>query len=149
MPTSAGAIRAQQSRWEGGRADLLRDWTVPLVATGMRRRDPVRLHAWFELLVAPQSMLVLLHLGFGVTALVARTRWLRRLAALDGALQAVFVLGGLRLTRAPRSVYRALVGAPVLIVQKVRLLSGLLVKGAPRTWERTPRDEVHRPPDRA
>jgi hypothetical protein len=149
MPTSAGAIRSQQSRWEGGRADLLRDWTVPLVATGARRRDPVRLHAWLELLVAPQSVLVLLHLGFGVLALVARARWLRRLAVLDGALQTAFVLGGLRLTRAPRSVYRALLGAPVLIVQKVCLLSGLLVKGAPRTWERTPRDEVHAPRDQA
>jgi glycosyltransferase involved in cell wall biosynthesis len=142
MPTSEGAIRAQHSRWEGGRADLLRDWTVPLVAAGTRRRDAVRLHAWLELLVPPQSVLVLMHLGFGVLAVATRAPWLRRLAALDATLQTVFVLGGLRLTRAPRSVYRALFGAPLLIAQKIRLLSGLLVKGAPRTWERTPRDEV-------
>jgi cellulose synthase/poly-beta-1,6-N-acetylglucosamine synthase-like glycosyltransferase len=142
MPTGAAAIQAQQSRWEGGRMSLLRAWTAPLLATGTRRRDAVRLHAWFELLVPPQSVLALLHVAFGLLAVAARGRRRRRLAALAAACQAIFVLGGLRVTRAPRSVYRALAHAPVLVVQKIQILSRLAVKGAPRSWERTARDEV-------
>ena len=65
MPTTARASRAQQSRWEGGRGDLLRTWSRPLLTgRGLRRRDPVRLHAWLELLIPPQSLLALRHLVF-------------------------------------------------------------------------------------
>jgi hypothetical protein len=99
----------------------------------------VRVHAWLELLVPPQSVLALLHVALGVLALATRARVLRRYAAVAAALQAMFVLGGLRLTRAPRLVYRALVHTPVLVAQKLGILARLLVKGAPRSWERTPR----------
>jgi hypothetical protein len=139
MPTGARASRAQQSRWEGGRIDLVRNWTKPLLTGGLRRRDPVRLHAWLELLVPPQSLLALGHVGLGAIAIGARSPVARRIAALDAALQAVFVLGGLRLTRAPAPVYRALGAAPLLVVQKLGILGRLLARGAPRTWERTPR----------
>jgi hypothetical protein len=139
MPTGARASRAQQSRWEGGRIDLVRHWTKPLLRGGLSQRDPVRLHAWLELLVPPQSLLALGHAGLGVIAVAARSPLARRIAALDAALQAVFVLGGLRLTRAPAPVYRALGAAPLLVVQKLGILGRLLARGAPRTWERTPR----------
>jgi glycosyltransferase involved in cell wall biosynthesis len=142
MPTSDQASRAQQARWEGGRIDLLRTWTRPLLASSLRRRDPVRLHAWLELLVPPQSLLALMHLGIGALALATRSRTARRVAALDAGLQAAFVLGGLRLTRAPAPVYRALGAAPLLIVQKLRVVARLLVKRGPRTWERTVREDA-------
>jgi len=145
MPTSERASRAQQARWEGGRGNLLRTWTRPLLVSGLRRRDPVRLHAWLELLVPPQSLLALLHIAFGALALASRSRLARRVAAVDAALQAVFVLGGLRVTRAPAVVYRALGEAPALVAQKLRILSRVLVKGAPNAWERTAReDSPHR-----
>jgi hypothetical protein len=146
MPTSARASRAQQSRWEGGRADLLRRWTAPLLLGGARRRDRVRLHAWLELLVPPQTMLGLAHVGFGALAALSGWRAARRVALLDGALQATFVLGGLRLTHAPSSVYRALVAAPLLALQKLAILGRLVVRGAPRTWERTAREDAPAPP---
>ena len=140
MPTGAHASRVQQSRWEGGRADLLRRWTAPLLLGAARRRDRVRLHAWLELLVPPQTMLALAHVAFGALAGLSRSRTARRVALLDGALQAAFVLGGLRLAQAPSSVYRALAGAPLLVVQKLGIFGRLLVRGAPRTWERTARE---------
>jgi hypothetical protein len=142
MPTTARASRAQQSRWEGGRSDLLRTWTGPLLAGGLRRRDPVRLHAWAELLVPPQSLLALLHVLFAGLAVASRSRGARRLAGLDAVLQATFVIGGLRLTRAPASVYAALAAAPVLVIQKLGILGRLLARGAPQTWERTEREAV-------
>lgn len=142
MPTSTAAIQAQHSRWEGGRMDLLRTWTAPLLTMGARRRDVVPVHAWFELLIPPQSVLALLHVAFGLLAVATPARALRRWATVAAALQAVFVLGGLRLTRAPRLVYRTLVHAPVLVAQKLGILSRLVVKGAPRSWERTPRQDA-------
>jgi glycosyltransferase involved in cell wall biosynthesis len=146
MPTSARASRAQQSRWEGGRADLLRRWTAPLLLGGARRRDRVRLHAWLELLVPPQTILGLAHVTFGAFAALSGWRAARRVALLDGGLQMAFILGGLRLVRAPASVYRALGAAPLLAVQKVGLFGRLLVRGAPRTWERTAREGAPPPP---
>jgi 1,2-diacylglycerol 3-beta-glucosyltransferase len=139
MPTSHAVSRAQQTRWEGGRLDLLRRWTAPLLGGGARRRDPVRLHAWLELLVPPQSMLALLHVVLGAGAVVTRSRAMRRVAVLDGGLQAAFVLGGLRLVGAPAPVYRALAAAPLLVVDKLRVLSRLAARGAPREWQRTAR----------
>jgi hypothetical protein len=145
MPTTARASAAQQARWEGGRADLLRRWTRPLLATAARERDPVALHAWLELLVPPQTLLALAHVLFGALAAVARARRLRRLAVVAGALQAVYVIGGLRAVRAPAAVYRALAAAPVLVIQKLALVARLTARGAPRTWERTARDDARRP----
>lgn len=141
MPTTAQASRAQQSRWEGGRLDLLRAWNRPLLTAGLQRRDRVRLHAWLELLIPPQSLLALGHLVLGVLALGSRWRVARRVAALDVGLQTVFVLGGLHITRAPAVVYRALAGAPGLILQKLGIAGRLMVSGAPPTWERTQREE--------
>jgi cellulose synthase/poly-beta-1,6-N-acetylglucosamine synthase-like glycosyltransferase len=140
MPTSARASRAQQSRWEGGRVALLRTWTRPLLTAGVRRRDPVRLHAWMELLVPPQSVLALAHVLLGGGAIALRSRSLRRIAVLDTGLQTIFVIGGLRVVRAPVAVYRALAAAPVLVVQKLGILYRLAVKGAPQTWDRTERE---------
>jgi 1,2-diacylglycerol 3-beta-glucosyltransferase len=139
MPTSRAVSRAQQTRWEGGRVDLLRTWSASLLGDAARHRDPVRLHAWLELLVPPQSLLALLHVVLGALAVVTRSRAMRWLAVLDGGLQATFVLGGLRLVRAPAPVYRALAAAPVLVVEKLRVVSRLAARGAPRQWERTAR----------
>jgi hypothetical protein len=142
MPLTGRASRAQQSRWEGGRVDLLRTWSGPLLSLGLRRRDPVRLHAWAEMLVPPQSLLALLHAALGALAFAGRSRGAQRIAMLDAFLQTAFVFGGLRLTRAPAPVYRALIGTPGLVVQKVGIFRGLGARGAPRTWERTERDTM-------
>jgi 1,2-diacylglycerol 3-beta-glucosyltransferase len=139
MPTSLGPSRAQQTRWEGGRIELLRTWTRPLLATAIRRRDPVCLHAWLELLVPPQSLLAFAHVVATATALATGSRSHRRVAVLDAALQGAFVIGGLRLASAPASVYRALVAAPILVAQKLGILGRLAASGRPRTWERTER----------
>jgi len=141
MPTSRQAIGTQQRRWEGGRAQLIRDWTLPLLARGLRRFDPVRIHAGLEPLVPPQSLLALAHVGLAALSALVRSVTARRLAALNIAMQTLFILGGLRLTQAPRGVYAGLLAAPLLVARKLRLLGGLLVRGAPRSWERTARDD--------
>jgi hypothetical protein len=140
MPSSRGGIESQQRRWEGGRAKLIRDWTPPLLRGGVHRRDPVRIHAALEHVVPPHSVLAPAHVLTAAASLFGRSRGARRLALLQGVMYVVFVLGGLRLAAVPRSVYAGLLGAPVLVGRKLRLLAGLGVKGAPRSWERTARD---------
>ena len=71
VPTSMGASREQQARWEKGKAQMVRDWTPRLLAAGVARRDPVRLHAGAECLVPPQSVIALggaLGIGLGAAA---------------------------------------------------------------------------------
>jgi hypothetical protein len=139
MPTSPQAIDSQQRRWEGGRSQLIRDWSVPLLRAGLRHGDPVRIHAALEHFVPPQSVLALAHVCAAALTPFRPSRVARRLAIVNAAMQILFVLGGLRLTRAPRSVYGSLLAAPVLVVKKVRVLVGVGVAGAPRSWERTSR----------
>ena len=138
MPTAAPAAAAQQTRWEGGRFELLRAHLAPLLRDGVRRRDPVRVHAAFELLVPPQSILAMLHGAVVVLGPLAGRRALS-VGLAELAAQAVFVLGGLRVAGAPREFYRALAGAPALIAQKLRVFGGMARTGAPKEWERTAR----------
>jgi hypothetical protein len=138
MPSSAHGIDSQQGRWEGGRAELIRNWAPPLLRGGLRRRDPVLIHSAFEHFVPPQSVLAPAH-ALAAAASFGGSRAARRLAAVNASMQVVFVLGGLRLAAAPRSVYSGLLAAPVLVGRKLRLFIRLGVKGAPRSWERTPR----------
>jgi cellulose synthase/poly-beta-1,6-N-acetylglucosamine synthase-like glycosyltransferase len=138
MPTSHGGSGEQ--RWEQGRLTLLRRWTPRLVRAGIAQRDPVRLHAGLEWLVPPQSLLAALGLAAAGARLGVgpRRRSLVSAAGLIG--QAVFVIGGLRLAGAPRSVYRALAGAPRMIVAKTLLYLRLLAGRGPKSWVRTERD---------
>ena len=64
MPTSLRASRVQQARWERGRLGLIRRWTPSLVASGVARRDPVRVHAGLEHL---EGLNNLEYLGLGGT----------------------------------------------------------------------------------
>jgi cellulose synthase/poly-beta-1,6-N-acetylglucosamine synthase-like glycosyltransferase len=138
MPTSLGG--SGEERWEQGRLELIRRWTPRLVLAGLARRDHVRLHTGLECLVPPQSLIA----AAGLASLAARLLLgPRRRALLSAASllgQAAFVLGGLRLVRAPSSVYRALATAPALIASKSLLYVRLLRGRGPRTWVRTERD---------
>jgi 1,2-diacylglycerol 3-beta-glucosyltransferase len=138
MPTTLGG--SGEERWERGRLTLLRRWTPRLLRAGIARRDPVRLHAGLEWLVPPQSLLAALGLASAAGRLAAGPRKRSLIAAAGLTGQMVFVIGGLRLTGAPRSVYRALAGAPRMIAAKTLLYLRLLAGRGPTTWVRTERD---------
>jgi 1,2-diacylglycerol 3-beta-glucosyltransferase len=139
MPTSLRRSRSQQLRWDAGRVRLLRKSTPGLLAEGVRRRDPVRLHAALEPLVPPQSLLLAANVATAALALRGSraTRW-AGVANVTG--QTGFVLGGLALARAPLAIWRALALAPALAAWKLVLLSRLVFGGAPSDWVRTARD---------
>jgi hypothetical protein len=140
MPTSLAASREQNLRWEAGRWTLARRWTPSLIREGMRRRDRVRLHAALEQLVPPQSVLLSAHVVVMIGAVLLRARAARAMAALSLLGQATFVLGGLRVARAPAHVYAALLHAPVLVLWKVWLLLQIALRRGPRSWVATRAD---------
>jgi len=140
VPTSMRSSSEQQARWEKGKLDMVRAWTPRLLGTGIARQDPVRIHAGLECLVPPQSVLALGGLlGAALGAGLRRPRLLA-LSLLTLGGQTAFVLGGLRLVRAPASVYRALLMAPVLIASKLALYARLASGRGPHGWVRTERE---------
>ncbi|MGN6587508.1 MAG: glycosyltransferase family 2 protein [Solirubrobacterales bacterium] len=140
VPTTMRASSEQQARWEKGRLQMIRAWAPRLVGSGLARQDPVRLHAGLECLVPPQSVLALGGLAGLVLGAVRQQRLLLSLSLLTLGGQTAFVLGGLRLVRAPASVYRALLMAPVLIAGKLALYARLAGGRGPSGWVRTERE---------
>lgn len=137
MPTSLSASREQNLRWETGRWRIVRTWTWRLARDGLRARDPVRVHAAVAGLVPPQAVLLgaqCLVLG---AATAIRARRARSIALVNLAAQAAYVFGGLRLAHAPRSVYRAMVLAPVLALWKMSLHVRILSGRGPTLWRGT------------
>ena len=139
MPVSLAGASQQQLRWEGGALKAAREWTPKLLKDAVRERDAVRLHAALEPLVPPQSLLAVGHLTLAAGAIGLRSRKALGLAAINLAGQLSFVLGGLRLTRAPTDAYRALALAPILIVHKLALYARLAAGRGPTAWVRTER----------
>jgi 1,2-diacylglycerol 3-beta-glucosyltransferase len=140
MPTSFGAGFSQQARWENGKLQLIRRWSPRLMFSGLAKRDIVRVHAGFEWLVPPQSLIVAGSLGAALVGRLASSKRLIALSSVTLTAQLAFVLMGLRLVGAPAQVYRALLIAPALIVRKVALYTRLLSGRGPTSWVRTERE---------
>ena len=140
VPTSHGAGSSQQARWEMGKLQLIRRWSPALISSGLARPDPQQLHAGFEPLLPPQSLVALGNLGTVLAGLLLGSRRLLTISLLSTAAQATFVLAGLRLVRAPAHVYRALLTAPALVASKLGLYARLARGGGPTSWVRTERE---------
>lgn len=140
VPTTARGGADQQARWEQGKLQLIRRWSFKLMATGVLRRDAVRLHAGLEYLVPPQSLIAAGSVASALAGALLGSRRLLALSAATLAAQIGFVLAGLWFVRAPLAVYRALLSAPALIATKVALYARLLCGRGPTTWVRTERE---------
>ncbi|MGH3029510.1 MAG: glycosyltransferase family 2 protein [Gaiellaceae bacterium] len=140
MPTSLGESSEQRIRWESGRWELARVRTPRLIAAAVRTRDVRRLHSGLELLVPPTSLLLAGNAATLALAALLGSRRSRALAAGNVAAQLCFVLGGLRLVKAPRDVYRALAFAPILAAHSLTLHARILAGRGPTRWLRTERE---------
>jgi hypothetical protein len=139
MPETERDAGDQQTRWEAGNLELARRTVASLVRDGLRRRDPVRLHAGLEQLVPPQSVLAAGSGALAAAGVVLQDRRLTAVAVAGGAGQAAYVLGGLALVRAPAPVWRALAAAPELVVRKLAQLARIGAGGGPTEFVRTKR----------
>jgi len=139
------AAAQQQLRWEGGKFHLARTRLPGLVARAVRERRPALLGVAVDLAVPPIGWLTAAALaGSAAVATLAAvtpvplwtlTPWLVGLCSIP-----VSVLVGLRAAGAPRSAYRALLRAPLLVLGKP-LGAARLLRFRGDTWVRTERAE--------
>ena len=133
MPATLRASRSQQERWERGRLEMTRTYVPRLLrrpSVQRRGQRMAQLEAAADQLVPPLSMAVGATVGAGIAAhallRLVRTPLARLNAALSIGLvlaQAAHVLASLRMVRAPRTVYRSLVYAPLMVAWKLPLLA--------------------------
>lgn len=140
MPGSLGASESQHARWERGRIEMLQHYVPRLLAEAVRRPSFLLFDAAVEQIIPPFSVLAAASIAYTLVALVLGSP--AAIALGVGLLlgQLVYILTGLALARAPRSIYRALLFAPVFMAWKVVLYLRLLAGGKPKTWVRTSRN---------
>jgi hypothetical protein len=139
MPTSLRQAQSQHMRWERGRLQLLRAHGTRLLVEGVRRRDPARLDALAELALPPFSIVVASVCGWLGLTTISRARGARGLAAWVLLGQVGYVLGGLRIARAPLRAYTALLVAPPLAAWKLLLYLRAALGRDDGRWVRTER----------
>jgi cellulose synthase/poly-beta-1,6-N-acetylglucosamine synthase-like glycosyltransferase len=138
------AAQVQRLRWEGGRFHVVRTRLPLLLAAVFGRRRWSLFDAAVDLAVPPLGLLAAgSFLGASLAAAFyfagaapwwVVAPWLIALAAVP-----TFVLVGLVAARAPGSMWRALLAAPVLVVSELRTRLRLVRGLGATTWERTTR----------
>ncbi|MBP8001259.1 MAG: glycosyltransferase family 2 protein [Chloroflexi bacterium] len=142
MPDTLANSHSQNVRWERGRLEMVRRYVPTLLRRAGRERNFVLFDAALEQVIPPFSILAGLSLlGLGAAAILPpRGRKIGLTLGLFTLMgQVVYLLTGLWLARAPRSVYRALLGAPRFLVWKIWLYLGVL-RGKETEWIRTKRN---------
>ena len=153
MPASRAGSTTQNQRWELGRIQLVRRFTPLLARRAIRPRGRSRVafvDALLDNLVPPLSVLVLMQGGAVLVAGVlsvargARSGRLRlAIAGLSAGTLVVHVVLGLRSVGAPAAVYRALLGAPRMILWKAGLWLRVIRSPEEVSWTRTERNHAH------
>ncbi len=163
MPETLAGAATQNVRWERGRMQMLRLYVPQLLrAAGrqLRQREYGRAYLFFdaamEHLIPPFSVLAALsglYLAAAVVSVVLASLLLPEGTAVTLAWtnfwlaiglivgQAVYLLSGLRLVHAPRSVYLALVNIPVFVTWKVWHYGRVLFGLDSHDWVRTARND--------
>jgi 1,2-diacylglycerol 3-beta-glucosyltransferase len=161
MPTTLAGSTTQNERWESGRLEILRHYVPRLLRHGSRalgrgewRRAYLNFDAAIEHLIPPFTVLVALSL-FMLTAtliLFALSLWAVPSAlhwAIANLMLALFlVLGqtiyigvGFQLTKAPKTIYKALLHVPTFMLWKLLLYGRVLTGRQQKGWIRTTRNE--------
>jgi len=144
IAASGPAAQAQRARWEGGRLQLARTELPRLVHEIVVRRRWSMLDAVLDLATPPLGLLGAVALAgtilsgaawlLGFVPAWSLGPWLGSLGATAG-----FVLIGLRAADAPRSLYRALLGAPAFALRKVLGTVAIVRASTHDVWIRTER----------
>lgn len=142
MAASEQSARSQRQRWEGGRHDLMRRMTWPLLRAAAAHRSRVCLDLALDLIVLPLSYVVVNVAVFVVLAtglamfLPSLQAWLWLAAGCAAAL-VTYVLRGWQLSGTGLQGLLDLARAPLYLVWKIVLM---LRRGAGREWVRTERE---------
>ncbi|MEM7113422.1 MAG: glycosyltransferase family 2 protein [Chloroflexota bacterium] len=158
MPDSLEQSQTQNVRWEQGRLEMAREYVPQLIQAGWRERRNGRfftlIDAAMEHIIPPFSILTGLSvLTLGVSFLLLIGEWLVTgstttfawlgfglgIALLLG--QVIYLVAGLRMVDAPRTVYKTLLYAPAFIVWKIWHYIGIVLGKNRQGWVRTARNE--------
>jgi cellulose synthase/poly-beta-1,6-N-acetylglucosamine synthase-like glycosyltransferase len=142
MASGEQVARQQRQRWEGGRFQLIREKTLPLLAATLRQRSAICFDLALDLLVLPLS-----YVALNVVALIAAAGvmsiwqpafhgWLKLSAAFAVCL-VLYVLRGWQLSGVGAQGLLDLARAPGFLVWKVVLM---LNPNKSREWVRTDRE---------
>jgi Glycosyltransferase like family 2 len=145
-PSDHAGSRAQEARWESGRADLAMDLTPKLLARWLRTGELAALDAALEPVLPPQSLLLGTNLLALAASSVAGRRVLRRLAVASLLGQCTYVVGGLTVLDAPACVWRALFSTPSFVGHRISAIANSALGQGPTEWERTERQPHHTQP---
>jgi cellulose synthase/poly-beta-1,6-N-acetylglucosamine synthase-like glycosyltransferase len=139
MPVSLQQSASQNSRWERGRLQMIRQHVPRLVLGGLRRRN------WLEIDAAVEQMIPPLSVPFALGVISVPAAMLSDAPVLAGVAlaclvgYALYLVVALALVGAPLRVYVALGMAPLYIAWKVGLYARSLVSGRSGAWVRTAR----------
>jgi cellulose synthase/poly-beta-1,6-N-acetylglucosamine synthase-like glycosyltransferase len=142
MASGEQVARQQRQRWEGGRFQLIRGKTLPLLAATLRQRSAICFDLALDLLVLPLSYVALNVVALIVAAGVmsiwqpAFHGWLKLSAAFAICL-VLYVLRGWQLSGVGAQGLLDLARAPGFLVWKVVLM---LKPNKSREWVRTDRE---------
>lgn len=143
MPDTLAGSQTQNARWEQGRLQMVRQYVPGLLKRSVRERNFVLFDAAMEQIIPPFSVLAglsMVGLGTAVLQPKARRKTALFLSLFTLAGQVFYLLAGLKLARAPRTVYRALLGVPRFLLWKIRLYLGVLLGKKDEAWVRTGRN---------
>jgi cellulose synthase/poly-beta-1,6-N-acetylglucosamine synthase-like glycosyltransferase len=138
MASKSDQAQTQRKRWEGGRIQLLKQYTAPLLLAFMKKRKFMFMDAFMELFTPPLSLVVAGQmLLFSISFLFyPQTLILWGLCFYGTAL---YVFSGLILKKAPFYVWQSLFCAPFFILWKIPVYFKLAGKKGIPGWERTKR----------
>ena len=139
IPTTTYQARIQQQRWEGGKLHVQRKYVPILLKAFLKRPRIALLDALLDIIVPPQSLLVMLLLGCLVLAPFAHLGYVV-LFGLCGLALTFCIFSGLALARASLTIWLALLAVPFLLLWKLPVYAKLAFSKGAQGWQRTPRD---------
>lgn len=140
MPGTLRAAQSQNARWERGRLQMVRRYVPLLLRTSLTRRNFLLFDAAVEQIIPPLSIVAIGSIVTLLAMLLLQDPIGTAVAAALVIGQAVYILSGLILARAPGKVYQALFYAPVFIAWKIWLYLQVLFNRGQRSWIRTTRN---------
>jgi N-acetylglucosaminyldiphosphoundecaprenol N-acetyl-beta-D-mannosaminyltransferase len=151
-PASRAGETRQRMRWEGGRFHVVRRRLPVLVRAAIRRRDVGLVEASLDLATPPLGLLCMaLATGLGVVALAAVLHLAPAWALLPWAVGTLavpaYVVIGLHAAGAPKSIWPALLKAPLYLAWKFVTYSRLARGFDASRWDRSDRPGEAPPPD--
>ncbi len=139
MPVTLQQSASQNSRWEQGRLQLIRQHVPRLLLQGFRHGSWLQVDAAMEQLIPPLSV------PFALGAISMPAAWLAGAPLIAGVAlaclvgYAVYLVAALALVGAPLRIYVTLGMAPVYIAWKVGLYARSLLGNRSGAWVRTAR----------